>query len=451
MSTHDPLEKLKTRPQWVLWKLIPKTGKPGKFDKVPHRITGEKASITNPEHWSSYDRAANTLALSDDFAGVGYCFTKDDPFVFIDLDDCFLDDNAVRPQFKNLVDENRSFMELSQSHRGMHIIVEGEIPKAHVKRFPDGSAIEFYDHSRFVAMTEDFTPWGKPQPVRRPPDGWVERYYKGFGGGNAADYLSSNIPTIDEDELRTLTEIGVSRETVDLIYHGEGAERWDEDKSRILWFVATELLNLDATPAEVLYYLTIEESYLGEAGWRRRQSLEGARAWTWQYIVDRAKQNRDALLARLRGELPTVEGASPFEDLSEPAAARDTPGGDSAPTPGIAPIPHPADDLDPARIPPRQWVLGHRFQPGQVTGGFADAGTGKSIFAMITAAAIATGRPLTGETVHRPGPVWIINNEEPLDELRRRLAAVLIWFEIPFKEIAGKILLSSGMDDPLLG
>jgi hypothetical protein len=72
------------------------------------------------------------------------------------------------------------------------------------------------------------------------------------------------------------------------------------------------------------------------------------------------------------------------------------------------------EDFDPCKLPRRPFVLGFRFMTGAVTLGVALPGTGKSNFSILTALSIATGQALTGEPVHRAGPVWIHN--------RRRLA-----------------------------
>jgi RecA-family ATPase len=105
---------------------------------------------------------------------------------------------------------------------------------------------------------------------------------------------------------------------------------------------------------------------------------------------------------------------------------------------------------DEATIPTRQWILGERLLARTITEGFAAPGVGKTLLSMVSALAIAAGRPLTGETVHISGPVLLINNEEPLDEMKRRLVAACREFQITAAEIAGKVHLYSGLDNPPL-
>ena len=47
------------------------------------------------------------------------------------------------------------------------------------------------------------------------------------------------------------------------------------------------------------------------------------------------------------------------------------------------------------------------------------------------AVALATGRPILGERVHHAAPAWVLNLEDPLDELNRRLAACLRLHGVP--------------------
>lgn len=136
-----------------------------------------------------------------------------------------------------------------------------------------------------------------------------------------------------------------------------------------------------------------------------------------------------------RGGVHDFDGA-PLSDEKQPAQKAN---------PTDMPIPHAIDEnFDPRKIPPRRWTLGLRFAPRTVTLGIAAASTGKTTLATRSALAIATGRELTDETVHITGKVWIICNEESLDELQRKIAGVLLREGIPVGEIANRVIISSG-------
>jgi len=114
---------------------------------------------------------------------------------------------------------------------------------------------------------------------------------------------------------------------------------------------------------------------------------------------------------------------------------------------GLAPRPVTATDTD--QLPPRQWVLGTRLLASYVTAVFAPGGVAKSVMSLVTAMSVATGRSLTGEPVHDPGPVWIINNEDDHYELMRRIEGVRILFGVPWDELRGKLYVNSGYGDPI--
>jgi hypothetical protein len=101
-------------------------------------------------------------------------------------------------------------------------------------------------------------------------------------------------------------------------------------------------------------------------------------------------------------------------------------------------------DID--HIPEKEFVLGTRFQPGSITLGIGPAGVGKSMFAILTAVSIATRRELTGELVSKSGSVLIFNAEDPSDEMRRRLKALISYYKLPADEVLSRVRLLSGYD-----
>jgi RecA-family ATPase len=106
--------------------------------------------------------------------------------------------------------------------------------------------------------------------------------------------------------------------------------------------------------------------------------------------------------------------------------------------------------LDPAAIPAREWVLGNRLIRSFVTLTIAPGGIGKSTLTTQEAIAVATGRAITGDLVHEKGKVWLYNNEDPLEELHRRIAAICLKWGIPSEEIGDRIFLDSGLTRRLL-
>ena len=106
--------------------------------------------------------------------------------------------------------------------------------------------------------------------------------------------------------------------------------------------------------------------------------------------------------------------------------------------------------LNVAMIPARQWVLGRILLKGHLSVLVAPPGVGKSTLVIAMAVSIVTGEKITGHDVHRQGKVWIYNNEDDTDELKRRLAAVLQHNDISYDLVRGHLAMNSGADRPLL-
>ena len=116
----------------------------GKTDKVPlDWRTGKPANPQDPQVWIDYDTAyacGGTLA--------GYVFTDEDPFWFLDIDDCW-DGKVWSPlALEVLAMLPGAAIEISQSGHGLHLFGTGKIPP-HSCRAP---GLELYHTGRFVAL-----------------------------------------------------------------------------------------------------------------------------------------------------------------------------------------------------------------------------------------------------------------------------------------------------------
>ena len=107
----------------------------------------------------------------------------------------------------------------------------------------------------------------------------------------------------------------------------------------------------------------------------------------------------------------------------------------------------PVGKIDASALPVREWVLGHRLMKGYITAMFAPGGVSKSMFSLLSAVSVASGKPYTGETVHRQGKVWIINNEDDEPEQLRRLAGIAKHHKID-DSVLNNISLSCGYGNP---
>jgi hypothetical protein len=114
-------------------------------------------------------------------------------------------------------------------------------------------------------------------------------------------------------------------------------------------------------------------------------------------------------------------------------------------------------NLDPATLPPRDWLYGRHYLKGAVSATIADGGVGKSTLALTEAIAMVTGRALLGITPNKvcfedeqvACRVLYYNAEESLAEIQRRVLAICQHFDIPRQELA-ELTVISGHNMPLV-
>jgi len=150
---------------------------------------------------------------------------------------------------------------------------------------------------------------------------------------------------------------------------------------------------------------------------------------------------------RRQRELARLVDPIASEPAGEAVTRRIAANGEAAPK-GIAPTLYAY--RPPSRISPRRWLHAGHFIISYISVTVAPGGTGKSIHALIDAVAMATGRKLLHDRPHRRCKVWVFNGEDPREEIERRIAAILIAFDIDPKELAGWLFIDSGRDNRML-
>jgi hypothetical protein len=134
--------------------------------------------------------------------------------------------------------------------------------------------------------------------------------------------------------------------------------------------------------------------------------------------------------------LETLESSARWEPYFEPAEGEDE--GPQWPTA--------FDMFDAAALQPRQWIYGRHYLRRFVSVLASAGGIGKTSLQIVEALSICTGRSLLNEPVHETCPVWLINLEDPLDEMQRRVLAAMQFFGISPDEIRGRFFLDAGRD-----
>ena len=97
------------------------------------------------------------------------------------------------------------------------------------------------------------------------------------------------------------------------------------------------------------------------------------------------------------------------------------------------------DDVE--KPDPRAWLLGNIFAFNFLSSLFGDGGVGKTALRYAQYMSLATDRSLTGEHVFRRCRVLIVSLEDNMEELRRRIWALRIHYDISEADLKGWLYL----------
>jgi len=141
--------------QFILWTTATRDGNLVKLP-VDHRtlqvFTKESDWQQTPEAWTDADTAVELAKMAGDNFNVGFFFTENDPFYFVDLDYCLNSDNTWSDTAMDVMGRlSGAAVEVSQSGTGLHIFGTGVCPEHGKKNKALG--LEFYTEKRFAALT----------------------------------------------------------------------------------------------------------------------------------------------------------------------------------------------------------------------------------------------------------------------------------------------------------
>ena len=163
-----------------------------RFDKIPHElkhlhqwvctkgdskvpkvaIIDVPASSTNPNTWSSY-----TTALDSIWTGrhdyIGFVF-NDNGIVGIDLDDAIDEEGFLSPMAADIVGRCKSYTEKSKSGTGIHILLYGTLP---FKGKNNLKGVEIYKSSRYFILTGETILYKDMIENQEAIDYIVEKYF----------------------------------------------------------------------------------------------------------------------------------------------------------------------------------------------------------------------------------------------------------------------------------
>ena len=275
--------------QWVVWKAVEMRKRDGtvKITKVPYDPkNGNKASTQRRSNWGSFDQACEAMIM-DGYDGIGFVFTADDPFVGIDLDNCFDEEGNLRADAETAVNTVQSFTEKSPSGKGLHIICKGRLPGA--GHCDNKTGREMYQEGRFFTITAETV--GQHTAVNENQDAVRLLYDEWFGATSYQDYTGVELDWDGEQPIVDLENMPVSDYVKNLVANGEGMEDFTDntgspDRSLALFMVCREMITSGVNKESVLTCLSDASHFLASAALDRRGGDEqSARAWLWKYTL----------------------------------------------------------------------------------------------------------------------------------------------------------------------
>lgn len=144
-----PIE-LRNLSQWVLWRKEKRDGKP---TKVPYQVNSKMAQANNSNTWATFEEVVEVYQQGG-YNGIGFMFSKDDPFIGIDIDHC-VQEGKFTDLAEDIMNIVPSYTEYSPSGEGIHIIAKGKLPLRGPGTGKKNPAIglEIYRHGRYFTFT----------------------------------------------------------------------------------------------------------------------------------------------------------------------------------------------------------------------------------------------------------------------------------------------------------
>ena len=278
------IKTLSQVPQWILWRLEERGGKPAKIPRDPKQ--GRNASVTNPKHWGTWEEAYEGFTRYEN-DGIGFVFTSDDPFVGVDLDHCRDKDTGVLDVWaQGIVDKLNSYTEISPSGTGVHIICQGELAGKKRRR----GQVECYTERRYFTVTGECpAKWGKDIRVIGEPLDWV------FDVGASPSPIRTERPDHDRVPLPTTEEHSALE--AELNPHAVADADVHQERLTILFenseivkkvWELTAVVGKDWSPSE--WDLSLA-NYFVSAGWPNVEIMRGLiafrRKWGHDLKLDR--------------------------------------------------------------------------------------------------------------------------------------------------------------------
>lgn len=138
--------ELKAIPQWVLWRLEERDGKP---TKTPYQVNGRMAKVNDPLTWTRFDSALATYQAGG-YDGLGIVLTKENRIVGTDLDKCLNPETGeLEADAARIASALPTYCEISPSGRGLRLFGFGTLPQGGRRK----GKVEMYTDGRYLTVT----------------------------------------------------------------------------------------------------------------------------------------------------------------------------------------------------------------------------------------------------------------------------------------------------------
>lgn len=286
-------EELWPLPAWVVWKRVPKPGKPGRYDKHPYCADGRPRCGTqgSPEDRARLVEFGDVLVAYRRglYDGPGIAALSDLPYWFGDFDDCIDAAGNLSPLAQHVV-ASGTYCERSPSGRGVRAIFSG---KAGLDKKNHDRGVEVFDSRGFVTVTGDSI--GGESIVPCPPELLAEILAIVRAGSRqkipSAAVGISQAPAENPALAQTVRlPMGLWRRI--LRPYPPGC-----DRSAVAFALALKLKFHGLTREQALEVMSATPC-IEPAAERRGGDIASAREWLWRYVVSPAFESRGAIDGR---------------------------------------------------------------------------------------------------------------------------------------------------------
>lgn len=228
-----------------------------------------------------------------------------------------------------------------------------------------------------------------------------------------------------EEFIEQVKDLPVSDRIKSLIENGDTDNEYPS-RSEALYAAINALVAGNVNNRSILYHLSLPENQISECALERAEGdIEGAQSWILPQINKAHQTQFEALVEMLDEDNPPSTIATIDSEFG-----------------GLTP--KRLGDFNSPNLPKTSWLIPNRLATKFITLTAAPGGSGKSTLTMQEAISIGTGIDCCGLGHVVQGPVWIFNNEDPYDELQRRVAAIAKQYNVPDKILRDNVLVNSG-------